>query len=201
MGNQLGRVMLEDFVSATIRFASGLFVTFQASINQPQVGNVRHIAGDEGILLIDNVQSLTSDKADILRIGHYEYATAKALTHENHHEQSLIQWRTERSFDRPWWTRIRGAHRAASLVQRWRRRPAHYPVRSGHSVVLDNFVAACRGEEEVFVSAPSARQTIELINAIIFAAITQQTVHLPLDPTAYDELWADLVAGRKSVPT
>lgn len=201
LGNQLGRVPLEDIVSATIRFAAGLIVTFQASINQPQTGNVRHIAGDAGMLLIDNVQSLTSNECDILRIGRYQTATAKALVNEHHHYQAPIQWRTERSFDRPWWTQLRGYHRAASLVQRLRRQPYHYPLRGGHSVVLDNFAAACRGEAEVLVPATAARQTVELINAIIFAAMTERAVHLPLDPAAYDTLWADLAAGRQQVPT
>lgn len=201
LGNQLGRVPLEDIVSATIRFASGLIVTFQASINQPQAGNVRHIAGDEGILIIDNAQSLTSNKADALRIGRYKEAAAQALANENHHYQSPIQWRTEWSFDGAWWTQIRGYHRIASLVQRLRRRPYQTPIRGGHTAVLDNFAAACRGEAEVLVSAASARQTVELINAIIFAAITEQTTHLPLDPAAYDELWADLIAARQHLST
>lgn len=201
LGNQLGRVPLEDIVSATIRFAAGLIVTFQASINQPQTGNVRHIAGDAGTLLIDNVQSLTSNKSDILRIGRYEAATAKALANEHHHYQSPIQWRTERSCDGPWWTQLRGYHWAASLVQRLHRQPYHDPLRGGHPVVLDNFAAACRGEAEVLISATSARQTVELINAIIFAAMTERAVHLPLDPTTYDTLWADLVAGRQQIPT
>lgn len=199
LGNQLGRVPLEDMVSATIRFASGLLVTFQASINQPQTGSVRHIAGDEGILLIDNVQSLTNNKADRMRIGRYECALPQALKHENHNYQSPIRWRTEYSLRQPWWTRLRGYGRISSLMQRFLRRP--YPSRGGHSVILDNFAAACRGEEAVLVSASSARQTVELINAMIFAAMTERAVHLPLDPTAYDALWADLVAGRQGIPT
>lgn len=200
ISNQLGRSPLEDTVSATVRFESGLLATFQATINQPQVGSVRQIAGDEGVLLIDNVQSLVSNKADQLRIGRYQYPTVQALGHENHHYQSPICWRTERSFEGPWWTHVRGYHRTASLARRLLGRSDRDPNRGGHSVILDNFVAACRGEETVLVSAASARQTVELINAIIFSAITQQTVQLPLDSAAYDELWRDLVTGKQTVP-
>jgi predicted dehydrogenase len=199
MGNQLGRVPLEDIASATIRFASGLMVTFQASINQPQSGSVRHIAGDAGILLIDDVQSLTSNKVDTLRIGRYQCPIDKALTHESHHYQPPIHWRTEQSYYWPWWKRMRGYRRVSTLVWRLLQRPYHYPIRGGHSVVLDNFVAACRGEEELLFSAASARQTVELINAITLAAVTERAVQLPLDPTAYDTLWADLAAGKQRI--
>ncbi|MBX3013069.1 MAG: hypothetical protein KF832_16245 [Caldilineaceae bacterium] len=62
-------------------------------------------------------------------------------------------------------------------------------------------LSACRNEADLLVPAASARQTVELVNAIMGAAIKERAVHLPLDPVAYDALWADLVAGNAHIPS
>lgn len=192
VGNQLGRTPLEDIVSATIRFKSGLLATFQATINQPRAGSMRHIAGDAGILMLDDVKSLHANRMDRFRLGVYQTSVAEALRHPEHHYQSAICWQRFPSRHYPAWARIRGSQRVVALVRRVLGQSPRPVVRGGHSVVLNNFAAACRGEEPLLIPAAAARQTVELINAILYAALTQQTVHLPLDPAAYDSLWEEL---------
>ncbi len=200
IGNQLQRTQLEDIISASIQFESGVLVTFQATINQPEAYSVRQIAGDRGMLVIQDVQSLERDKEDVVKIGRYSYPKHIAVQSSQHHFQSEIEWRTIKTIKCPWWTRVRGYTRLSKLGHKMIGKRYHPPMRGGHQVILNNFLAACRGQADVTVSAVSARRTVELINAIIYAAINRQTIELPLDPIAYDQLWEELSSGKRSVP-
>jgi len=72
------------------------------------------------------------------------------------------------------------------------------PGTGDHAAVYGNVVAAILGNEALLVDGVSARQSLELANALIFSGQTGKSVELPLDRAAYAELLDDL---RRSVLT
>ncbi len=76
-------------------------------------------------------------------------------------------------------------------------RPVDIALESGrgdHGAVYRNVIAAIRGAEPLLTDGFSARQSLELANAIIYAGHTGRQVELPLGRDAYASLLADLRA-------
>lgn len=191
MGNQLHRAPIEDIVCVNMQFANGAFGTFQAAINQPRGYSVRQIAGDKGVLVLQNVQSLAHNAPDDILHGRYTDPLAHLnVTLHGHHDQPPVQWQLLT-------TKKPGFSKLSSRI--WRRlRPQ--PPTSGHGALFDDFIAAIQTNSEPLVNGAAAAPTVELINAIILAAMRGKTITLPIDRQEYDELFAQLREGTISVP-
>jgi predicted dehydrogenase len=210
LGRQLHQAEVEDIVCASVLFADGVMVTFQATINQPRGYSVRQIAGDKGLLVIPNVQSLTHDVDDEMLLGAYPAPLSNLVgSLPGHHDQPQITWRTlcppgrEAAWRR--WARKRPALRwawdawRAVRATRWRGERPRSERLSGHAALLDSFVDAILDGGEPLVSGESALPAVELGNAMIFSAIRGRTVKLPLDRAAYDQLFEALSQGDRHV--
>jgi predicted dehydrogenase len=71
------------------------------------------------------------------------------------------------------------------------------------NLVVDShrdFAAAIAGATSPTNHAREATKSVELINAIYLSSVTGRPVDLPLNLDAYDEVYADLCAGRASLP-
>jgi predicted dehydrogenase len=68
-----------------------------------------------------------------------------------------------------------------------------------HQGILRNFVAAIRDGEPPIAPAISGILSVELANAMIYSAVHEQTVELPLDSAAYADLLDQLIA-RSNAP-
>ena len=177
LGNQLHPHMeVEDIACATVRFANGALGSFQGSVNQPSGYSVRQLAGDRGVMVIQDVRSLTGDLDDQILLGTYEDPLPEMTTKLTQiAAQPEIAWETllptERSDDEP----------------------------SGHTLLLDSFIESILTDGTPLVTGESARVTVEFINAIILSAMKKKTVDLPLDPAEYDDLFEALVCGEQMV--
>jgi predicted dehydrogenase len=67
--------------------------------------------------------------------------------------------------------------------------------RADHAAVYRNLVGAIRGTEPLLTDGVSARDSLELANAIILASHTGRQVELPLDRAAYASLLEQLKAA------
>ena len=72
LGNQLHNIDVEDIFCSNILFENNALCSFQASVNQPRGYSIRQIAGDKGIIIIEDVKSLTFDRKDKILLGKYE---------------------------------------------------------------------------------------------------------------------------------
>ncbi|MCK5405769.1 MAG: Gfo/Idh/MocA family oxidoreductase, partial [Desulfobulbaceae bacterium] len=72
LGNQLHDIAGEDIACANILFENSVAVSFQATLNQPEAYSVRQIAGDRGIMVIQDLKSTTFDHKDRIQVGHYQ---------------------------------------------------------------------------------------------------------------------------------
>jgi predicted dehydrogenase len=61
VGNQLHDIEVEDSVCASVMFANGAYGSLQFTANQPPAYSVRQVAGQNGIIVLPNVQSLYTD--------------------------------------------------------------------------------------------------------------------------------------------
>ena len=57
-----------------------------------------------------------------------------------------------------------------------------------HRAIYANLVQAIRGHAALVADGVSARQPLELANALIYSSATSQQVELPLDRAAYADL-------------
>ena len=63
----------------------------------------------------------------------------------------------------------------------------------------DSFVAACLDGDSPITDGASARNTIELINAIILSGVRKKVVACPIDRDEYDELLNELSSGKTRI--
>ena len=199
IGNQLHEAEIEDSVCASVLFANGAMASLQFTINQPKAYSVRQIAGEKGMLVMPNVQSLTGDQDEQLLIGSYEGGLPEMLNLEGINDQPKINW------TRADIRRLTGLRRLASHSYKATRvfeaimgpepRDPH-PI----EVLMDSFGKAISDGGEPLVSGQSARSAVELINAIVLSAIRKRTVDLPLDGDEYSQLLDELAEGRSRVP-
>ena len=225
LGNQLHNIEAEDLLSANILFQNGTLATFQATLNQPRAYSVRQIAGDRGMIIIQNCKSLTYDLGDKLLLGTYQEPLQSLMTtSKNLLEEAEIQWHTIELKDRSTESRKsappspRGRlrdiiHRL--LNQNAKPKPAPLPhglqdlVRQlslpsarahGLFPLLDSFIDSILDGTEPMVTGDEVLQTQELMNAITLSAIQKKTVDLPIDPDEYDRVFDDLVTGKIQIP-
>lgn len=185
----LGRP-LEDIASATIEFASGALATFQATLNQPQAGNVRQFAGDRGVALVDDAQSLAANRDDVIRLGRYALPLETANGALPDHRIPLgVRWTKVRT---PW--HRRRPRRWQHPGRAWARLGI-YPEPAGLRTLMGSHVAAALDGGESLVSGASAVAAVELLDAIIVSSLWGTAVDLPLDRAAVDEVFAALRRG------
>jgi predicted dehydrogenase len=63
-----------------------------------------------------------------------------------------------------------------------------------HVEVLQNFIDAILGGAPLIAPAEEGIHSVELANAMLYSALTKQTVELPLDAVAYEQLLKKMVA-------
>lgn len=227
IGNQLHDIEVEDMMCANVLFKNGANASIQATINQPCGYSVRQIAGDKGIIVIQDAQSLTYDHGDQILLGTYEEAlpvSAKKIT--GILDQPRIMWRSihlpsDNSRSSPpasksWigklmnprtlWSSFNSQREdsqpmpygLSALMDRFEKMPR--PLPHGLSILMDSFIDAILHGGEPIVTGESALRTLELINALILAAMRKKTIDLPLDREEYDALFEELCTGKIQVP-
>jgi hypothetical protein len=156
-----------------------------------QARNKAVAAGDKGLLVIQDVKSLTEDESDEILLGTYEGTLSEIIKQlPGDGDQPGISWQripTKTS-------------RGRSLLQRVGLSKKHAPP-TGHSVLLNSFINAIINGGEPIASGESARASVELINALFISAVRNKTVDLPIDPEEYDRLAEELSNGTTRVPT
>jgi predicted dehydrogenase len=66
-----------------------------------------------------------------------------------------------------------------------------------HLGILQNFVAAIRGEADLLAPAAEGLHSLELANAILLSSLMNRTVDLPLDAAAYERRLKTLIRGSR----
>lgn len=191
VGNQLHRAEIEDVVCANVLFSNGAFTSIQATINQPRGYSIRQVAGDKGIIVMQDVKSLTFDRKDQILLGKYEDTLPAMMTKlTGIEDQPRTVWQTVKLIgDPPAWKKVTERIGLMKI-----KRP------NGVSVLMNSFIDAILNGGEPIVSGESTLQTLELINAIILSAIRKKTVDLPIDREEYDELFEELSSHKVEVP-
>ncbi len=194
--NQLHQAEIEDAVTATIAFAQGLQVAFQATINQPRAAGIRLLSGDQGLVVVGDALG-RADAATELQLGLYDQPAAQAVRSlPGSHDQPGIRWQ-----------RVGGVtprHRIRKLLglkqlMDWSSRFRARRWDSGHPAIFAGFVQAALGQGQPLVSGREAERTVELINGIILSSFLGRWVDFPLDAQEYDALFDALRRGKQEV--
>jgi predicted dehydrogenase len=172
IGNRGHKAEIEDIVCANVRFANGAFGVLQLSIVNPNGYSVRQIAGDKGVLVIQDVKSLASDSEDKILLGTY---------------------------DRPVWEVLRSGTMIEQGEVTWRRVDPVYGE-AGHVALVRHFVKAILDGGEPLVNGEEGRKALELINAIVLSALRKKVVEFPVNRDEYQELMEALSSGQTRVP-
>jgi predicted dehydrogenase len=211
MANQLHNAEIEDIVCANILFDSGTLGSLQFSINQARAHSVRQIAGDRGLILVEDLKSLGDDEDDEILLGTYGDRLSRIITQlPGDGDQPPLSWRRIRLSDPsalPELLPKSTARKIDSKLAATRRTllqrvgfGSKYERPTGHSVLLDSFIDAILDGGEPIITGESARSTLELINALIISGLRNKTVDLPIDPDEYDCVANDLSNGTIGVP-
>jgi predicted dehydrogenase len=197
VANQLHEPDIDDVASASVLFENGAVGSLQATINQPQAYSVRQIAGDRGMVFVQDVHSLFEDYGDTLLVGRFDdglQAMGEKLT--DHMVQPGVQWKTHSWQDwskTSYWKRGVGKFRRVVL----RKTP---PVRlSPRATLIKNFFDAILKGDELIVPAESALAAVELANACILSGVKKKIVNLPLDREEYDCVFMELSNGAARI--
>ena len=196
IGNQLHSAEIEDIACISAVFDNGAFGSMQFTTNQPSSYNVRQVIGENGIMVIPEVQSLTDDRSDQILLGRYESELSRQVTQLSAvNAQPEITWQTVRSAN---------DHAALTKVMKpkafWRRAGLLQARPRGHDVLMQSFIDAILNGGEPLVSGESGRAVVEFINAIILSGVRKKTVDLPVDRDEYDELFGELCSRKVQVP-
>src|SRR5581483_6735916 len=108
VGNQLHKTEVDDVFCANALFANGAFASIQATINQPRGYSIRQVAGDKGIIVMQDVRSLTFDRKDQILLGKYEDALPAMMTKlTGIEDQSETEWQYVKLIgDPPKWKKL-----------------------------------------------------------------------------------------------
>jgi len=190
LANQLHEIACEDMVCANILFENGALASFQATLNQPEAYSVRQVAGDKGIIVIQDLKSMTYDYKDRILFGQFKHDLYSALTKlPGIMDQPKVSWQTVKLIgDPPVWKKL--LERVGLM---------RIEKRHGLSALMESFVQAILNGGEPIVDGESAATTLELVNGIILAAFREKTVSLPLDREEYDELFDELCCGKTKI--
>lgn len=188
-GNQLHRAEIEDVACASVLFDNGAFGSLQFTINQPRGYSVRQIAGDKGVVVLPDVKSLTHDREDQILLGSYEDTLSKLVTDlPGNHDQPAVAWQEVQAGEKPFWKKLFDPQKVLQKLGLLEKAK----VVDGTLVLMDSFVGSILEGGEPLINGESARQSLELINAILLSAARKKTVDLPIDPEEYDHLFAEL---------
>ena len=66
-----------------------------------------------------------------------------------------------------------------------------------HAAILNNFVKATRGEEELIAPASEGVRSLEIAGAMIYSTWIDDAVSLPLDSAAYEKIMLEKIAQSK----
>jgi predicted dehydrogenase len=157
MGTHLHPIESEDHALINIEFAGGALGSLVVSGHPYAFREEMDLIGDRGMASLTTVR--LKDRAAQQRLD----AEMDAL------------WPQPGRFQRKWQALTRRLGVAKPVEQDWTVFHKHF---------LRGFVEAIRGRGEVPVTAREARKAIELCTAIYTAALTGETVELPLDPSA-----------------
>jgi predicted dehydrogenase len=196
IGTQLHNTEIEDIACISVLFDNGAFGSIQLTTNQPSSYSVRQVAGEKGIIVIPNVQSLTDDQSDQILLGTYGGELSREVTRlRDRSDQPEITWQT---------VKLPDDHSVSKKLMRpkalWRRMGLLKTKPHGHAVLMQSFIDAIRNGGEPLVSGESAQPAIEFINAIVLSAIRKKTVELPIDREEYNHLLEELSSGKTQVP-
>jgi predicted dehydrogenase len=186
VSNQLHNTEVEDVLCANILFENGALASIQATLNQPRGYSIRQIAGDTGIIIMQDVKSLTFDRKDKILLGRYEDNLTSMVTKiKSMDGQPGIKWEPVSLIGYPpKWKKLL---ELAGLAK---------PRPHGLYVLMDSFIDAILNDSEPLISGTSALPGLELVNAIILSAFRKKTIDLPLDRNEYDELFEKLSSGQ-----
>jgi predicted dehydrogenase len=200
MGNQLHDPEIEDIVCASILFESGALASVQLTTNQPKAYSIRQIAGEKGMIVIQDVQGLSSDQDEQILVGIYEGRLSEMRSRlTGIAEQPQIEWRKFKLCKVNRFRRLVSRSALATRVFEKIRGPQPdepHPV----SLLMNSFGKAITDGATPLVSGEGALPVVELINAIVLSAMRKKTVDLPLDRDEYDKLFEGLSAGTIKVP-
>ena len=194
MGNQLHASEIEDIVCASILFGNGALGSLQFDINHARGYSVRQLAGDRGLLVIQNLKSLTEDENDEILLGTYESVLPAVITQlPGAGDQPHISWQT-----------VNGSEPRSLIARKLRERiglSEKHERPTAHSALMDSFINAILNGGEPIASGESARDSVEFINALFISAMRKKPVDLPIDPEEYDYLAGELSDGTTRVPS
>jgi len=75
----------------------------------------------------------------------------------------------------------------------------------GHKIIIENFVNAIRGKEEIIASGEEGLNQLHLSNAILLSSLVDQKINLPIDSELFkqklDEKIRNSKVKKKSVVT
>jgi predicted dehydrogenase len=198
VGNQLHDIEVEDSVCASVMFANGAYGSLQFTANQPPAYSVRQVAGQNGIIVLPNVQSLYTDQNDHLLLGKYS-SSLSSMIHlfDDKPDRSAITWESLYSKQAR-----RGGPALTRLRRLWHRYSGtrHEVNQQKQNKIFNSFIDAVLHDTDPSISGECGRQAIEFINGILLSAMRRKTVSFPIDSEEYDELYDDLVAGKVKIP-
>jgi UDP-N-acetyl-2-amino-2-deoxyglucuronate dehydrogenase len=212
IGNQLHNSEIEDIVSANVLFDNGALGSLQFAINQARGYSVRQLAGDKGLIVIQDLKSLAEDENDEkILLGLYGENLRKSVSElPGDWDQPAVSWRTLKlsasSPLRDFLAKLSGDHLASQVLKKGRTLleriglPTKDQGPIGFSLMMDSFIDAILNGGEPIASGESARASVELINGLFISAMRKKTVDLPIDPEEYDCLAEELSDGRTRVP-
>lgn len=208
LSNQFQRSELEDIASVSIRFCNGIVATLQASMNQPHAYSVKQIIGDQGAVFIQQAGRSANNPDDDITYHLYSSLKGCSNTLEGNHAQPSVCVASKsqriavglpekRTWLRSAVARVPGAKTVFRLV--FKKAEGNKSPSSGHGKLVDDFISSIRNRHSPLVSGEDARETLQLINAVIMSAVQKRAVSLPLDPAQYDVVFDSLVSGSARV--
>ena len=201
IANQLHNTQVEDIACAQFVFGNGAICSFQGTINQPSAHNVRQFAGDKGMIVMQDVKSLTHDLVDEIWVGRFEENLfSVARNSRDHHYQPKTIWERYPIPGEP------HSSKPLSLPRRILRKvgigntPQQQKRPNSFSVLMNNFIDAILHDGIPLVDGESARLSLEVMNGTILSAIRKKVVDFPIDPDEYDQLYRELCDSRTKIP-
>jgi predicted dehydrogenase len=194
VANHTHATPLDDALAAALRFRNGALGVISAAINSSGAHNTRQIIGTHGLIVIPNAKPLAHNPNDRILIGRYAQPNTEAVTAlSGDHGQIPVMWRT--LYSRP----SRRWERWAKRIRRLRLPSAPVQPASGHGRIVWDMAEANIEDRAPLVTGEDAYRTLDVINALLLAALDQRTVSLPLDPQVYRPVYEALVRGERTL--
>ncbi len=188
--NQIQETDTEDMFSGSILFRSGAIATLQATLNQPQAHVVRQLAGDKGMISIQEAASVVFDYKDHVMLGSFSAPVGELRSKLSKSvKQPSVSWKNvPLRGDPPKWKK---------LLERFGLVPDLKP--NCLAVLLDSFADSIQGDGEPIVTGEDGRDTLELVNAFYLSIFRKKTVVLPVDREEDREMHQSWVTGSSTL--